>query len=412
MNIPKQCLVLVGGLGTRLGHLTADTPKPLLDCAGRPFLAWMLRELCRYGIDDIVLLAGYRSEQVADFARDIAGKLPKPVTVRLSMEKEPAGTAGAVAQARDLLNETFLLINGDSWFDTDLAQLFAAAQRDGGETCLCTMLLRRMADCSRYGTVVLRDGLVTAFQEKQAGNDAGFINAGIYLLDRKILQHFPVNGSLETDVLPALARAGCVRGLALDGYFIDIGIPDDYRRAGKELPALLRRPAVFFDRDGVLNQDLGWIGTPNRFRWTAGAREAVRRVNAAGYHAFVVTNQAGVAKGFYGEKDVHLLHRFMCDDLLASGAFLDDIRYCPFHPEATVKAYRRPSAWRKPAPGMLLDLIAKWEVDVAGSFLIGDQESDVLAAHATGIPGYLFSGGNLADFVAPLLVPRRTMCVC
>jgi D,D-heptose 1,7-bisphosphate phosphatase len=410
MKLPKQCVILVGGLGTRLGSLTTDMPKPLLSCGGRPFLAWVLRELCRYGIDDIVLLAGYKSERIETFARDIVKRLPKPVSIRVSVETEPAGTAGAVSQARAHLDETFLLINGDSWFDTDLAHLFAAASRETDGKCLCCMLLRRMPDCSRYGTVVLRNGQVAAFREKQAGtgggNKVGLINAGIYLLHRNILPHLPAKGSLETEVLPALAQMGCVSGVVRDGYFIDIGIPADYRRADDELPKQLSRPAVFFDRDGVLNEDLGWVGSLDRFRWSAGAREAVRRVNAAGYHAFVVTNQAGVAKGLYSEVDVQSLHRFMSDDLLEKGAVLDDIRYCPYHPEATIDAYRRPSDWRKPAPGMLLDLIGKWEVNLTGSFLVGDKDSDMRAAKAAGIPGHLFPGGNLEDFVEMHLTSR------
>ncbi|WGS22865.1 MULTISPECIES: HAD family hydrolase [unclassified Bradyrhizobium] len=169
------------------------------------------------------------------------------------------------------------------------------------------------------------------------------------------------------------------------------------------IPDQVRRPAVFFDRDGVLNRDIGYLFETSKLVWIDGAREAVRAVNDLGYFAFVVTNQSGVARGLYDEGHVHELHAWMADELAKVGAHIDAFEYCPFHPEGTVERYRRQSHRRKPAPGMIHDLLDRFPVNVERSFLVGDQPRDLEAARAAGLKGYLFSGRNLETFVRPLL---------
>ncbi|ANE82187.1 D,D-heptose 1,7-bisphosphate phosphatase [Mycobacterium adipatum] len=163
------------------------------------------------------------------------------------------------------------------------------------------------------------------------------------------------------------------------------------------------RPAAFLDRDGVINVDRGFVGHPDDFCLVDGAAEAISLLNRRGYLVFVVTNQSGIGHGYYTEADFAALTVHMSSLLAQNNAHIDDLRHCPFHPEAKIDRYRSVHPWRKPAPGMILDLLNCWEVDVESSFLIGDSVRDVESATAAGIDGYLFGGGNLLQFVKSIL---------
>jgi len=164
------------------------------------------------------------------------------------------------------------------------------------------------------------------------------------------------------------------------------------------------RPAAFLDRDGVINVDHGYTYKPEDLAFIEGAPNAIRRLNEAGYLVVVVTNQSGVARGYYGEVDVERFHAHMQAELAKSGAKIDAFYSCPYHPEGVVAAYRLDHPDRKPKPGMILRALRDLPIDAGRSFLIGDLPTDVQAATAANIAGHRFPGGDLDDFVAGVLL--------
>jgi D-glycero-D-manno-heptose 1,7-bisphosphate phosphatase len=388
----RQALVLVGGRGTRLGALAHDTPKPLMPIAGdKRFLDYLLEHLARFGLREALLLAGHLGEQIEARYSDRAIGAMRLKVVR---EASPAGTGGALHLAAPHLDDVFVMTNGDSWFDFNLLALAEALSPKD----VAALALRQAPDGSRYGTVVFDHGKITAFREKDAAQTGpALISGGVYLLRKSALAHIPhPPSSIEQDLFPALAASNRLSGKIFDGYFIDIGLPETLAQAQAETPLVARRPAVFFDRDGCLNQDDGYTHRVEDLRWIDGAREAVRQVNDAGWLAIVATNQGGIGKGLYDEAAMHRFHAAMQADLAAIGAHIDAFYFNPYHPEAVIQDLRRADhPDRKPNPGMLLAAARDWPIAMEASFLIGDQDSDLAAAAAAGVGGVKFTGGRL-----------------
>jgi D-glycero-D-manno-heptose 1,7-bisphosphate phosphatase len=164
-----------------------------------------------------------------------------------------------------------------------------------------------------------------------------------------------------------------------------------------------KQPAVFFDRDGVLNVDRGYVYRREELGWMPGAIETIKMLNERGYFVFVVTNQSGVARGYFQEYDVYEFHSYMAEEVEKRGAVIHSFYFCPHHPEGTIEKYSKICDCRKPLPGLIEQACREWPVDLIRSFLIGNLQRDLDAAYAAGIPGYLYSEGSLYDFVQGIL---------
>jgi D-glycero-alpha-D-manno-heptose 1-phosphate guanylyltransferase len=230
-----EAIVLAGGRGTRLQVAVPDLPKPLAPIADRPFLAYLLDLLAQQGIGRTILSVGYMGDAIVE----TIGARHGDMEIGYCAESKPLGTGGAVRRALDQVNgSSAFVVNGDTFFSIDFRQMWA---RHREETATLTMALKHMPDTTRYGRVESDAGHVTRFREKGVSGP-GLINGGIYLMETSIFDHcrLPESFSFEQDfLLPNLAALKPV-AFASDAYFIDIGIPEDYLRAGMELPQLPR----------------------------------------------------------------------------------------------------------------------------------------------------------------------------
>lgn len=170
------------------------------------------------------------------------------------------------------------------------------------------------------------------------------------------------------------------------------------------------KKAVFLDRDGVLDMDKGYIYRPDQVEWVAGARKAVAHLCRLGYQVYVVTNQSGIARGYYTQNDMEKLHAYMAEEIKKAGGQIDGFYFCPHHPtKGVIPELTIACSCRKPRPGMILKALEEHGLDREGSFLIGDKESDVEAALAAGIPGYRFTGTDLLAFVRQILARQEAV---
>ena len=405
----RQAILLVGGKGSRLKELTRATPKPLMEIGnGRVFLDLLIENVARQGFDRILLLAGHLGEQIVD---RYDGRQTYGSSISVAIEPEPKGTGGALRWSRDKLDPLFLVINGDTYFDIPYRMLETALHE--APTALAAMALCEVDDAARYGSVEMQGANITRFYEKDASaNPAqGLINAGVYLMRREVVDAIGDGQvSLEAQVFPELTSSGRLLGASRKGYFIDIGLPQTLCQARCDLPTVIQRPALFLDRDGVMNADHGYVHHWNQLDLLDGVAEVIRAFNEANWFVFVITNQAGVAHGYYDESAIDALHDQIRDWLALKGAHVDAFFYCPYHPQGVVDAYRAEHPDRKPHPGMLLRAFKEWPVLVQRSFLVGDRDTDLAAAAAAGIEGHHFQGDNLAEFFSARgLWPKPSM---
>jgi D,D-heptose 1,7-bisphosphate phosphatase len=403
----KQVVVLCGGKGTRMGSLGENIPKALVPLAGKPLLEHQLDLAHRYGFEEIILLTGHLGECIeAHFGRDGY----RGMKLRYFREEAPLGTAGALKTIEKHLHNDFIAFYGDTIMGIDLARLSAYHT----EACATATLVVH-PNHHPYDSDLLdidKSGRVVALYPKprnQAEIHRNLANAGLYVLSRRLLDHAPAETKSDLDrfVLPTAFRNGeKIMAYNTTEYITDMGTPERLKKveadilSGKveRLNRSNPRPAVFLDRDGVLNVDDDRAVTAEKMQLLPGVAEAIRRINGSEHLAVVVTNQPAIAKGFMTETDLAAAHAKLETLLGAEHAFVDRIYYCPHHPQKGFEGERQElkidCSCRKPLPGMLLAAAAELNIDLARSVMIGDRTVDVQAGANAGCMTILVRTGT------------------
>ena len=395
----KQALILAGGLGKRLGEKSKDCPKPMQLINEEPFLNNIIWNLKRHDISDIILSIGYLPEKFKEYYGN--GKNFE-VRIRFVQEDKPAGTAGAIKICQSFLDDYFLLINGDTIFDInfhDLAITFNNAK-------VGHFALNFVNDTSRYGEVKLSGSEIIEFKEKSQPN-SGYINSGVAIFHKRLINFISdEDTSLEKDVYPKMIDKKLLSAKKYKSFFLDIGIPETLSEAQILIPKWRSKSALLLDRDGVINIDFGYVHSMKNFKWISGARETIKMANDLGILVIVITNQAGIARGLYSEKQFKLFSEEINNELINFGAHIDDTYFCPHHPTEGINKYKINCKCRKPKNGLIKKAIIDWELQKRKCFLIGDKKSDMIAAKRSGIESqqFLYKKDNLLEIFKNKLI--------
>lgn len=372
-----ECIVLAGGMGTRLRSVVSELPKCMAPVAGRPFLDYVVTSLEASGFGHIILSLGYKHEYIEEWAA--ARKSRARITC--VVESEPLGTGGGVRYALSkATEEDVFVLNGDTYLDVSFRGLLRRHKASG---TVATLALKPMRNFDRYGEVALDGDRISAFREKRHC-DEGLINAGVYLIRRDALDALPDRFSIEKDFFEKEVPRGTLAGFVSDGYFIDIGIPEDYSRAQTEFAegVYKRFDTLFLDRDGVINVHIkgDYVRRPEQMEFIPGALEALAMMRPLFRRMMVITNQRGVGRGLMTEKDLNDVHDYMRSEIERAGGYIDAIYYCTVPDDSCPR--------RKPNKGMMEDVLRDWPLtDLSRSIMAGDMESDMIFAERVGVRG-------------------------
>lgn len=373
-----QAVILVGGLGTRIRKIVTDVPKPMAQIENKPFLEYLIRLLKENGFQRFLFLTGYKSGYIESYFKN--GE-DFGIEIDYAREIKPLGTGGAIFNAWEKLDDEFFLINGDTFFDIQYEILFNFIEDKNSDSLIA---LRYSNDISRYGFVKIdNEYQIKDFIEKsKLPNNCvdGYINGGVYYFKKSLLENFykkysNKKVSLENEILPYMVSNKKVFGLPVGGKFIDIGVPEDYLKAQKLIPLILkkeRKPALFVDRDGTIIEDKGYFYGSD-FVLKKETIKIMKKAQQEGKLIIIITNQAGIAKGEFTEKESIETTEYLIKILKEYGINIDGYYYCPYHEEGIIEKYKKNSLLRKPEPGMILKACEDFRIDLKNSVMIGDN---------------------------------------
>jgi D-glycero-D-manno-heptose 1,7-bisphosphate phosphatase len=359
-------VILVGGLGSRIKHITKKIPKPLIKFGKYSFLQNLINYYAKFNFNKIYLLAGYKGEKIK---KEFNNKKINLTPIKCIIEKSLKGTAGALYELKKKKINDFLLINGDSFFELD----FNKFKKNINNKLIKIALVKNKNYRSNNTLHNLEVKKNIVFFKKESK----FMNGGVYYINKSFLKKIKnETKSLENDFLYELIKNKKVYGQKFFNDFIDIGTKDNLNKSYKKFKKLFKRPAFFLDRDGVINYDYGHVNKLKNFKLKKGVIKGLKLILKKKYLLFIITNQAGIGKGYYSEENFIKFQRAINKKFSKNNIFFNDIQYCPHHADAKINKFKKKCKCRKPNNKMILNIIQTHDIDLKKSFMIGDKKTD------------------------------------
>ena len=367
-------VILAGGKGSRIKNLNKNKPKPLAKIGQYSFLDLLLGNLSRYHFRKIFILAGYKGSQIY---KKYHKKNINFMNIECVIEKKPLGTGGGLMQIKNKLSKNFFVINGDTIADFNFYKMLKLKKNDNSVIAITKSKYVDIGNQIR-NLQINQNKIIKINNNRKSKN---YKNAGVCLFDKKIFNKIKLEKfSLEDEIIYKLIKQKKIYGYKEKFFFYDIGTIKDFRAAKKSLFKYIKKPAVFLDRDNTINLDKGYTYKLNDFKFINNSLNALKYLSRKKVWIFIITNQAGIAKGYYTENDFKNLHLKLKKKLLEKKIFIDEVKYCPYHPKATLLKYKKNSSLRKPNNLMIKQVFKTWAIDKKKSIMIGDQIKDYKCA--------------------------------
>ncbi|MDR2417793.1 MAG: HAD-IIIA family hydrolase [Treponema sp.] len=413
-----KTIIMAGGKGTRIASVASDIPKPMIPLHGKPILEYQLECLRENGLSDIIIGIGHLGQAIQDYFGDGA---KFGCHIVYYAETSPLGTAGALykiaADPDYALNTDFILLHGDTIFDLDFSRFIAFHYEKHARVSLVAHPNSHPFDSALLITDSENRVIQWLNKEDPRQYYQNQVNAGVHILSKTLFTETQPDREkvdLDRDILKPLISSGegSVYAYSTPEYIKDMGTPDRYAQVAADIKKGLvkqrnlshKQKAIFLDRDGTLNKLNGFITKPEQFDLLDGVTDAIRAINEAGFLAIVITNQPVIARGEATPDELRLIHNKLETELGKAGAYIDDIFFCPHHPDKGFAGerleYKIDCNCRKPKPGMILSAARKYNIDLSRSYMVGDDMKDVEAGRAAGCKAAILLADK-ADADAP-----------